>query len=78
MTPGDVRIRAYRAASPPLGPWDRAGVTRTHRPGVRRGTRRGAQPCGFALLPAYLTFVIGDSAPGRPVAVARALRRRWQ
>lgn len=30
-------------------------------------------PCGFALLPAYLTFVIGDSAPGRPVAVARAL-----
>ena len=30
-------------------------------------------PCGFALLPAYLTFVVGDSAPGRPVAVARAI-----
>lgn len=29
-------------------------------------------PCGFALLPAYLTFVISDSNPGRPVAVARA------
>ena len=29
-------------------------------------------PCGFALLPAYLTFVIGDTSPGRPVAVARA------
>ena len=29
-------------------------------------------PCGFALLPAYLTFVISDSSPGRPAAVARA------
>lgn len=29
-------------------------------------------PCGFALLPAYLTFVITDASPGRPVAVARA------
>ena len=29
-------------------------------------------PCGFALLPAYLTFVISDTSPGRPVAVARA------
>ncbi len=29
-------------------------------------------PCGFALLPAYLTFVINDTSPGRPVAVARA------
>lgn len=29
-------------------------------------------PCGFALLPAYLTFVIGDTSPGRPIAVARA------
>ncbi len=30
-------------------------------------------PCGFALLPAYLTFVVGDSTPGRPAAVARAV-----
>ena len=29
-------------------------------------------PCGFALLPGYLTLVIGDSNPGRSAAVLRA------
>ena len=31
-------------------------------------------PCGFALLPAYLSFLVtGDSTPGRGAAVGRAL-----
>jgi cytochrome c biogenesis protein CcdA len=30
-------------------------------------------PCGFALLPAYLAFVVGDTRPGHPVTVARAV-----
>lgn len=30
-------------------------------------------PCGFAMLPAYLAFVVSATAPGRPAAVARAL-----
>src|SRR4029453_1056911 len=33
-----------------------------------------ANPCGFALLPAYLSLlVVGEDAPGRPAAAARAL-----
>jgi cytochrome c biogenesis protein CcdA len=30
-------------------------------------------PCGFAMLPAYLTFVVSGSEASRPAAVARAL-----
>ncbi len=30
-------------------------------------------PCGFALLPAYLAFVVGDTRPGHPLTVARAV-----
>jgi cytochrome c biogenesis protein CcdA len=30
-------------------------------------------PCGFAMLPAYLTFVVTGDAEGRPAAVGRAL-----
>jgi len=30
-------------------------------------------PCGFAMLPGYLAFVVGDSAGGRPAAVGRAV-----
>mgnify|MGYP002628287574 FL=1 len=30
-------------------------------------------PCGFAMLPGYLAFVVGDSVGGRPAAVARAV-----
>lgn len=29
-------------------------------------------PCGFAMLPAYLAFVVAETAPSRPAAVARA------
>ncbi|WP_254052284.1 cytochrome c biogenesis CcdA family protein [Aeromicrobium sp. A1-2] len=31
-------------------------------------------PCGFALLPAYLTMLVTDNQPSRLVAVARALK----
>ena len=31
-------------------------------------------PCGFALLPAYLSLLVLDEQPSRPVAVTRALR----
>ncbi|HEX6076921.1 MAG TPA: cytochrome c biogenesis protein CcdA, partial [Micromonosporaceae bacterium] len=38
------------------------------------GTLAAVNPCGFALLPAYLSFlVIGDGDPGRGSAVGRAL-----
>ena len=38
------------------------------------GMLAAVNPCGFALLPAYLSFlVLGDVAPSRSVAVARAL-----
>jgi cytochrome c biogenesis protein CcdA len=38
------------------------------------GMLAAVNPCGFALLPAYLSLlVVGDDAPGRPAAVARAL-----
>ncbi len=38
------------------------------------GMLAAINPCGFALLPAYLSFlVLGDVAPSRGVAVARAL-----
>lgn len=30
-------------------------------------------PCGFAMLPGYLAFVVGDSATGRPAAAGRAV-----
>jgi cytochrome c biogenesis protein CcdA len=30
-------------------------------------------PCGFAMLPGYLAFVVGDSSGGRPAAVGRAI-----
>lgn len=30
-------------------------------------------PCGFAMLPAYLAFVVAETAPSRPAAVARAV-----
>jgi cytochrome c biogenesis protein CcdA len=40
------------------------------------GLVASVNPCGFAMLPAYLSFLIGSGADGesRPVAVARALR----
>jgi cytochrome c biogenesis protein CcdA len=38
------------------------------------GMVAAANPCGFALLPAYLSLlVVGDDAPSRSAAVARAL-----
>jgi cytochrome c biogenesis protein CcdA len=38
------------------------------------GMLAAANPCGFALLPAYLSLlVVGDDAPSRPAAAARAL-----
>ncbi|WP_328399506.1 cytochrome c biogenesis protein CcdA [Streptomyces sp. NBC_00390] len=38
------------------------------------GMLAAVNPCGFALLPAYLSLlVLGDDAPGRTVAVGRAL-----
>jgi cytochrome c biogenesis protein CcdA len=38
------------------------------------GLLAAVNPCGFALLPVYLTvLVLGDDAPSRPVAVRRAL-----
>src|SRR5690348_1440372 len=38
------------------------------------GMLAAANPCGFALLPAYLSLlVVGDDAPGRPAAAGRAL-----
>ncbi|MFE9773789.1 cytochrome c biogenesis CcdA family protein [Streptomyces sp. NPDC005931] len=38
------------------------------------GLLAAVNPCGFALLPAYLSLlVLGDEAPGRVVAVGRAL-----
>lgn len=40
------------------------------------GLVASVNPCGFAMLPAYLSFLIGtgDQSESRPVAVARALR----
>ena len=38
------------------------------------GMLAAVNPCGFALLPAYLSFlIIGDGTPGRGAAVGRAL-----
>lgn len=38
------------------------------------GMLAAVNPCGFALLPAYLSFlVLGDDSPGRRTAVGRAL-----
>ncbi|MFR9674699.1 cytochrome c biogenesis CcdA family protein [Streptomyces sp. TR02-1] len=38
------------------------------------GMLAAVNPCGFALLPAYLSLlVLGDDSPDRPAAVARAL-----
>ncbi|MDG6107337.1 cytochrome c biogenesis protein CcdA [Dactylosporangium aurantiacum] len=38
------------------------------------GLLAAVNPCGFALLPVYLTvLVLGDDAPSRPVAVRRAV-----
>jgi cytochrome c biogenesis protein CcdA len=38
------------------------------------GTLAAVNPCGFALLPAYLSFlIVGDDGPGRGTAVLRAL-----
>lgn len=38
------------------------------------GTLAALNPCGFALLPVYLTVVVsGDDQPGRATAVVRAL-----
>ncbi|WP_432198990.1 cytochrome c biogenesis CcdA family protein [Streptomyces sp. bgisy027] len=38
------------------------------------GMLAAVNPCGFALLPAYLSLlVLGDDSPSRPVAVGRAL-----
>jgi cytochrome c biogenesis protein CcdA len=38
------------------------------------GTLAAVNPCGFALLPAYLSFlIVGDGAAGRGAAVGRAL-----
>lgn len=38
------------------------------------GVVAALNPCGFALLPAYLSLLVLDEQPSRPVAVARALR----
>lgn len=38
------------------------------------GVVAALNPCGFALLPAYLSLLVLDQQPSRPVAVARALR----
>lgn len=38
------------------------------------GVVAALNPCGFALLPAYLSLLVLDDQPSRPVAVARALR----
>ncbi|MEX0659716.1 MAG: cytochrome c biogenesis CcdA family protein [Egibacteraceae bacterium] len=40
------------------------------------GLVASVNPCGFAMLPAYLSFLLGtgDTAESRPAAVARALR----
>ncbi len=38
------------------------------------GTLAALNPCGFALLPAYLTLLVTSDGPGRVVAVSRALR----
>lgn len=41
---------------------------------VAAGMLAAVNPCGFALLPAYLSFLItGDGPPGRAAAVRRAL-----
>jgi cytochrome c-type biogenesis protein len=41
---------------------------------VAAGMLAAVNPCGFALLPAYLSFLVGgDGAPGPGVAVRRAL-----
>jgi cytochrome c biogenesis protein CcdA len=41
---------------------------------VAAGMLAAVNPCGFALLPAYLSFLItGDGLPGRAAAVRRAL-----
>ncbi len=38
------------------------------------GVLAAVNPCGFALLPAYVSLLLaGDAAPSRPVAVVRAL-----
>jgi cytochrome c-type biogenesis protein len=38
------------------------------------GMLAALNPCGFALLPAYLTLLVTGDQPNRPVAVARALK----
>lgn len=40
---------------------------------VAAGLVAAVNPCGFALLPAYLSFLIVDDAPARRVMLARAL-----
>jgi cytochrome c-type biogenesis protein len=41
---------------------------------VGAGLVAAVNPCGFALLPAYLSLLVLDEQPSRPAAVARALR----
>jgi len=38
------------------------------------GVVAAVNPCGFALLPAYLSLFVLDDQPSRPVAVARAVK----
>lgn len=40
---------------------------------VGAGMLAAVNPCGFALLPAYLSLLVAGPTPGRPAAVGRAL-----
>ena len=42
------------------------------------GMLAALNPCGFALLPAYLTLLVTAGDPSRLVAVFRALKMTWR